>query len=215
MEPVKDHYRSLNVSPKATTEEIKKAFRKLALQYHPDKNNSQSAIKMFADIQEAYQVLSDRKKRAEYNYKKYTQSPQRPARTVIQAAGDVLFLSDQLKKEILFKDPFRLDRDLLFFQLSDLLSEDTIFILKESATPDIIRSVVANILSCTKFLPYDFAKEIIQKLNPLYTVEPGIKTELTNTLQQIKQQYYWNKYKFLIALMIAGLVCFLIYLTKH
>lgn len=214
MEPAKDHYRSLHVSPTATTEEIKKAFRKLALTYHPDKNDSPSAAKIFAGIQEAYLVLSDRKKRAEYNYQRYTQSPQRAARTVIQAAEDVLFLSDKLRKDILSKDPYRIDRDLLFFQLSDLLSDEAIFVVKESTDTGITQSIVSNIISCLRFLPYDYASEIISKLFQL-SDKPEIKQEITNALQQSKQQYYWNRYKALVALVVAGLVCFFIYLATH
>jgi molecular chaperone DnaJ len=211
MEPVKDHYRLLNISPRATTEEIKKAFRKLALKYHPDKNDSPSAAKTFVAIQEAYHILSDRKKRAAYNYKRYTQSPHRAARTVIQAAEDVLFLSDKLKKEILAKDPYRIDRDLLFFQLSDLLSDEAMFVIKESGSPEIIQRIVNNILNCTKFLSYEFSKEIIQKLDPLRVVAPGIKQELTDTLRQNRQQYYWNRYKIFIAVAVAVLFCFFLF----
>ncbi|MBN1231560.1 MAG: J domain-containing protein [Anaerolineales bacterium] len=64
----KDYYKSLGVSRKATAEEIKKAYRKLALQYHPDKNpDDKSAEEKFKEINEAYQVLSDSDKRAKYD----------------------------------------------------------------------------------------------------------------------------------------------------
>lgn len=61
----KDYYETLGVSRDASKEDIKKAFRKLAHQYHPDKKGG-SADK-FKEVNEAYGVLSDDKKRAEYN----------------------------------------------------------------------------------------------------------------------------------------------------
>lgn len=61
----KDYYNLLGVDRKASPEEIKKAFRKLAHQYHPDKQTGDEA--KFKEINEAYQVLSDEKKRATYD----------------------------------------------------------------------------------------------------------------------------------------------------
>lgn len=64
----KDYYEILGVSKDASDEEIKKAFRKLALKYHPDKNpGDKAAEEKFKDINEAYQVLSDKEKRANYD----------------------------------------------------------------------------------------------------------------------------------------------------
>lgn len=64
-----DYYRVLEVSKSATTTEIKKAYRKLALKWHPDKNpdNMDEATKRFKEISEAYEVLSDDKKRRMYD----------------------------------------------------------------------------------------------------------------------------------------------------
>ena len=63
-----EYYKILGVEKSATADEIKKAYRKLALQYHPDKNpgNKQAEAK-FKEINEAYAVLSDEKKRKEYD----------------------------------------------------------------------------------------------------------------------------------------------------
>ncbi|MGQ9597351.1 MAG: molecular chaperone DnaJ [Thermoproteota archaeon] len=63
----KDYYDILGVSRNATKEEIKRAYRKLALQYHPDRNKSPDAEDKFKEISEAYAVLSDDQKRAEYD----------------------------------------------------------------------------------------------------------------------------------------------------
>lgn len=61
---MKDYYKILGVDKKSSTDEIKKAFRKLAHKYHPDKGGDE---KKFKEASEAYQTLSDEKKRAEYD----------------------------------------------------------------------------------------------------------------------------------------------------
>ena len=76
----KDYYKILGVSKSATEAEIKKQFRKLAKQYHPDKNQDDPAAeKKFKDVNEAYEVLGNKDKRAKYdqfgqNYKQYQQT---------------------------------------------------------------------------------------------------------------------------------------------
>ena len=64
----KDYYKILGVERKASADEIRKAYRKLALKYHPDRNpGDKTAEERFKDLNEAYQVLSDEQKRARYD----------------------------------------------------------------------------------------------------------------------------------------------------
>ena len=65
----RDYYEILGVSRNASAEEIKKAYRRLALKYHPDRNptNRKEAEEKFKEISEAYEVLSDSQKRAKYD----------------------------------------------------------------------------------------------------------------------------------------------------
>ena len=64
----RDYYEILNVQKNATFEEIKRSYRKLAVQYHPDKHQGEKAAEeKFKEISEAYEVLSDSDKRAAYD----------------------------------------------------------------------------------------------------------------------------------------------------
>ena len=62
------YYEILGVTPQATDAELKKAFRALAMQYHPDRNQGdKQAEERFKEVNEAYAVLSDPDKRAHYD----------------------------------------------------------------------------------------------------------------------------------------------------
>src|SRR5919198_187754 len=63
----RDYYAVLGIARGASDEEIKKAYRKLALQYHPDRNGAPDAAEKFKEVTEAYQVLSDPEKRSLYD----------------------------------------------------------------------------------------------------------------------------------------------------
>jgi hypothetical protein len=66
-EAMKNYYAILGVKNTASTDDIKRAFRKLAVKFHPDKNPSPEAEELFKEITEAYDVLSDWEKRKQYD----------------------------------------------------------------------------------------------------------------------------------------------------
>lgn len=75
-----DPYKVLGISTNATHEEIRKAYRKLARKYHPDSNpDDANAGEQFKKINDAYNILGDEKKRAEYDAQK-TKNKEKPER---------------------------------------------------------------------------------------------------------------------------------------
>ena len=62
-----DYYKTLGVNRNVTAQELKSAYRKLAMKYHPDRNPSPEAEEQFKKINEAYEVLSDPQKKQIYD----------------------------------------------------------------------------------------------------------------------------------------------------
>jgi curved DNA-binding protein CbpA len=80
---LKDYYSILGVTPSASKSEIQRAFRRLALEHHPDVNKKPGAESRFQEINSAYQVLKDPSRRAEYDASRET----RPVPTRKSASG--------------------------------------------------------------------------------------------------------------------------------
>ncbi len=84
----RDYYEVLGVSKKASKDEIKDAYRKLAMQHHPDRNKSPDAEEKFKEISEAYAVLSDDEKRMQYDQLGHVGFDQRYTREDIFRGAD-------------------------------------------------------------------------------------------------------------------------------
>ena len=64
---MKNYYKTLNIDSKASLKDIKSAYRKLALQFHPDVNKQENAAQNFIEIAEAYEILANSASRLDYD----------------------------------------------------------------------------------------------------------------------------------------------------
>ncbi len=95
---MKDYYQILGVSKNASAEEIKKAYRKLALNYHPDRNSSPQAQEQMSLINEAYAVLSNPEVKSRYDSGKEVAVTDKPKEFLKQHWQNI-FDQGTLKKE--------------------------------------------------------------------------------------------------------------------
>jgi molecular chaperone DnaJ len=212
--PYKDYYAILNIPSSASTEEIKKAFRKLALQYHPDKHKDGGlVVEKFLEIKEAYLILKDKAKRSAYHYQRYTQDPLSAKKPLAQTDEEILQSSIHLYKKISTSDPFRIDFDLLCFEIKDLLSNHHLHILQSADNTIIKEKFIRNILEAARVLPLHSIISIITLMRPLSKDDPLAVENIAHYLHQIKWQHYWNRYKIYIALLLAILFCMIVYFS--
>ncbi len=125
---LKDYYRILGVDAQATEEEIKRAYRRLALQYHPDRNpDDPRAEERFKEISEAYAVLVDPAKRREYDASGHARSRQEPFAGRAWSQDDLFrdLFSDPRSAD-LFDDLAR-EFSRLGFRFDDRFFRDTFF----------------------------------------------------------------------------------------
>lgn len=96
---MKDYYKTLGLEKSASQDDIKKAYRKLAMKFHPDRNKDADAEAKFKEIGEAYTTLSDPEKRAQYDNPQAYRNPfGGPGRTYTYSSSDI---SDEEIMEIL------------------------------------------------------------------------------------------------------------------
>ena len=145
----------MHVASNAKSEEIKKAFRKLAHAYHPDKNPENSFAPIyFREIQEAYQILSDSRSRREYDLDRVRQGGNRP-----QPAITTEFLLQEARKLSSFvagSRAQRIDTGFLFASIQYLLSDAHLAILMQRENWQARRCFFLEIKPLAALLPYPF-----------------------------------------------------------
>ena len=166
---LKDYYSILQLEPSATIPEIKKAYRKLAQQYHPDKNqNNPYSSAQFTEIKEAYEVLTNPAKKEYYLQQRwYNQSIGKRKKQDVITPVTILKQALELEKYVSTLDVFRMDKEGLKEYILGLLPNSTIELLKKFNEPETTRQIIVTTLKAMHPLPKVFTGPIITQLEKL------------------------------------------------
>ncbi len=205
----KDYYQVLQLQPTASAADIRKAYRRLALEFHPDKNNTQQASERFVIISEAYAVLSDPVQRKKYDLTRFTE--QQITHPIASTPEEVKLMSEALMNRIKKSNPDRINRDRLANDLQAVLSVYHIQLLEKYKDEQQNELLVNNILFCLQHLEW---RSCMQFTNTVLNIHGLNKTSIDRINRFVsiyRRNYYWDRYKILMALLIAIMICLLIY----
>lgn len=212
--PVKDYYQVLEIPFNAREDEIKKAYRRLAMRYHPDKNTGNPyAVQHFREIQEAYDVLSNPVKRSEYHQARWQHAGQSSRfDSPVPPSPELLYQEAiKIKNHVRQLDVFRMNQDALAAQISQLLNERHISILTDSGKPVLIRNLVEAVLFSMNPLGFRFWKKLVPELVRIAGTNNQLLQEIRDAERKKLREYNWNRYQPWIILLIVALICLLIY----
>lgn len=205
----KDYYRILNVKASATPVEIKDAYRKLAMKYHPDRNPDDAlAAAIFTDAAEAYKVLADVDARNQYNYQRYLiaeQEYKRPVETMETLINRISKINEQL----LASDPFRFNKDALLYSIKQVFPDDINLVVNTNEIS--LKQLLEKISFAAKYLSSHQTKQVIALLQPFFNKHVWLKQRLHALLQQQQRDERWEKNKIILAVVVAIILCVLIF----
>ena len=212
--PIKDYYRTLEVSPAASQNEIKKSFRRLALKYHPDKNSGDKLYEAkFKEIQEAYHVLSSPKKREHYNSRRGNHMARHAGakRASPTTPQSILTQTIELRKRVAALDTDRMNKVALYQQIQSLLSENNIQLLQQQGHSEVNKHIIEELLLCVRHLPFSNVEQVSFQLTALAGTDSPTYQKIYSFSKEMRLKSYWNRYKLLAAILISLLLCLAIY----
>ena len=210
--PVKDHYKTLKVPAQASIEEIKKAYRLLAQQHHPDKNNNDPyGVAYFSEIKEAYETLTNPVKKNIYLQERWYNraTGNKRSREVITPVT-ILKEALEFEKYTSSMDVFRIDKELLFSYMNELLSEETISQLQQFNETEINQQIVLTFLKPVRLLKSEKALLLNERLCKMAKDNHQIQLMINNTIRKIQQEEKWKKYEWIFVLLITLAILLLI-----
>ena len=211
MHSLKDYYSILELSPASTVDDVKKAYRRLALQFHPDKNPGDTiAAAIFTDAAEAYKVLGDADARKRYNYERYLiaeEEYKRPVETIETLIERIENLNASLKTT----DPFRLNKNALLYAIQQLMPDD--MLLLPGTNKILLQQFLQQVSIAAAYLSTHQTKQLIELMQPLYAEHEWLQRTFNMLLQQQHKQERWEKYKVVLAIVVAAILCLIIFLV--
>lgn len=215
--PIKDYYTILELSPSATPDEIKKAYRRLALLYHPDKNNNDKyASAQFEEIKEAYEILTHPARKERYLQQRwYAKSTgQRRTQGIITPVTVLKQMLD-LDKHTRTLDQHRMDQEGLFEYLQDLLSDSTIEKLNSFNEPTINKEIILSALNSLQLLGYSFLPRLIEQLKKISVSDQHVVEKLDQFLGRSRRVAYWEKRTPVIIFLFVVFICLFIFFAAR
>lgn len=204
-----NHYQSLQVFPGSSDEEIRKAFRRLAMKYHPDKNHgSEQAAMQFMKIQQAYEVLSDPIQRKEYDrrhgfsYNRHAAPPTVPM---------ILVEVSALRQYVQSLNLNTLDHDALAYHLRKSLTLERIAMLRQQADEASLQKIAEQLLAASKPLRFTLLHQALAPLEELLTDRPEMLFTVRKYQMERKRSWQMERSVPWLVFLLTLFLCYLIF----
>lgn len=215
MTVLKDYYAILELEPSATLPEVRKAYRKLAMRFHPDKNPGDPyAQARFTEIKEAYETLTDPSRKEYYLQQRwYQQSAGKKTSGEILTPDTMILQTLELEKYVNSLDLYRMDKPGLQGYVLDLLTDSQVSRLQSFNDPESIRTIIRTLLKSIQPLPLSYAEPVLDQLRLLAGPDAGALQLVENYQLRIRQKHRREKYSLVLILAATLLLCLLIWLA--
>jgi molecular chaperone DnaJ len=208
----KDHYQTLGLDPGATAEQIKKSWRKLALDLHPDKTGNDPVLAIrFREIKQAYEVLSDPLQKIQFLQERWLRKAHGQTTTskVIDLAGWIKECL-ALEKKVMTQDPERIDLVQLQSQIEHLVTRDNIASLQAFAHPEALTTGARLLLQAASILPIAQLQVTADLLATIEPLDQQWQSAIKKLLNQKKKEASWDRYRLIAVILITLLLTLLI-----
>lgn len=208
----KDYYKTLELLPSAKPEDIKKAYRKLAMKYHPDVNSSDYAVLHFREIQEAYEILSSPEQRRKYDEERWLNGISARAKDQVVVTPEWIWNeSKKLSRHMQSVDVYRMNHGALNDYVFLLLSDAHMSVLLQTYDMEINRNIVAELLNATKALKYKYMQAVALRFAELVPADSETLEQIYRQVKQAEKSEMREKYLPLFIVIIAILLCILMF----
>ena len=213
--PVKDYYKLLKIAHSADLNTIKKAYRQLAMQYHPDKHgNDQSTHFYFQEIQEAYEVLSNPEKRENYHYQIWLEKAQGHELDTALSADQIIQLFIHTERTIHETDSFRRNNEQLTEILINLYSNTRLELIAETNDNSLETTTLHMAMQSASSLSSDAQFKLIHQLNPILKKHPQMHETWMEQVNTSMRKEKIEKFKVPIVILTTILLCLAILLLS-
>ncbi len=210
---LKDYYSTLELPPSASADDIKRAYRRLAQVYHPDKTgNDPYARARFGAIKEAYEILTNPQHKEQYLQERWYAQSQGRTETLAPLTPES-FLQRLLQRErhIYQIDIFRSDFASIVEKLANFYSDEVIEMLHAFGDEEAKKEIMQTSLRLAKLIPHPHLQALLPRLLKLDDSQAW-QQSLQRIARQSRQDANWQKWSPWLAALVAILLCLMIFL---
>ena len=211
--PVKDYYATLRIPQGADAPSIKKAFRTLAMEYHPDKRGENAENDhYFREIKEAYGVLSDPQLREEYLYQRWLEKSMGHQLDTFVQPAQILQLFIKSEQYISTADGFKTDKTVLFNHVYKLFSHARLEAIICENNPAMEATTVQMAMRMSVHLNLEGCLFMADHFKKMLEKHPHEAKDWEKLLRKKKQEQRMEQLKVPLVLALTLLICLLIFL---
>ena len=204
-------YAVLGITSSATAAEIKRAFRKLAHIYHPDKNSNPVYFEQFNQIKKAYEILGNWESKRLYDQSIQLEGKSNYSRAPIQTVQELMHYFHLLEREMQQTDFRFINYDRIKWKLNHPLFLPFIKEMIQSGSLQEQQKLLKQIIYVLQFLPYHDVKAYQPKLENCFLNKDHIIT-IRELITEKKREAKWEQLKIPLVAFISALLCLGIFL---